>query len=187
MARAPTILATIGLVLSLYALHVEHTQAALEAARDAYESSGRGDGTGEEEIIFEEYRSLCDIESLGASCSATFALPEGRMLSYFGLVPAESPLDVPNALLGALYYAYVLLYSLNVTASVFPPALTFAASCMAMSSSLFLAYKLLVLKKLCLLCWTTHVLNFLLIVHYGRALLGTAGGSRGEKAKKKMA
>ena len=33
MARAPAILAAIGLALSLYALHVEHTQAALEAAK----------------------------------------------------------------------------------------------------------------------------------------------------------
>ena len=87
MARAPTILAAIGLALSLYALHVEHTHAALEAAREA--------GTMAEE--FEEYKSLCDIEALGASCSATFALPEGRMLSYFGLVAEKSPLDVPNA------------------------------------------------------------------------------------------
>ena len=70
MARAPTILAAIGLVLSLYALHVEHTQATLEAAKEA--------APAEE---FEEYKSLCDIEALGASCSATFALPEGRTLS----------------------------------------------------------------------------------------------------------
>ena len=51
-------------------LHVEHTQAALEAAKEA--------APAEE---FEEYKSFCDIEALGASCSATFALPEGRMLS----------------------------------------------------------------------------------------------------------
>mmetsp|Transcript_29953 Transcript_29953/g.87478 ORF Transcript_29953/g.87478 Transcript_29953/m.87478 type:complete len:136 (+) Transcript_29953:410-817(+) len=130
----------------------------------------------------EEYKSLCDIEALGASCSATFALPEGRMLSYFGLVPEKSLLDVPNALLGALYYTYVVLYSMQITSSVFPLGLTFFANSMAMSSSVFLAYKLLVLKKLCLLCWTTHVLNLSLIVYYGRKVFGSKGNS-GKKKK----
>ena len=174
MARAPTILATIGLILSLYALHVEHTQAAIEVAKE----SGMAD------MEMDEYKSLCDIEALGASCSATFALPEGRMLSFFGLVPEKSMLDVPNAFLGALYYSYVILYSLGITSSFFPLGLTFFANCMAMASSVFLAYKLLVLKKLCLLCWTTHVLNFSLIVYYGRMMFVR---KKGENSKKKAA
>jgi len=173
MARAPTILAAIGLVLSLYALHVEHTQATLEAAKEA--------APAEE---FEEYKSLCDIEALGASCSATFALPEGRMLSYFGLVEEKSPLDVPNALLGSLYYTYVVLYSMQITSSIFPLGLTFFANSMAMASSVFLAYKLLVLKKLCLLCWTTHVLNLSLIVYYGRKVFGAKGDAASGNKKK---
>ena len=179
MARAPAILAAIGLALSLYALHVEHTQAALEAAKEA--ASADGSMMAEE---FEEYKSLCDIEALGASCSATFALPEGRMLSYFGLVAEKSPLDVANAVLGALYYTYVMLYSMQITSSIFPLGLTFFANTMAMASSVFLAYKLLVLKKLCLLCWTTHVLNFSLIVYYGRKLFGAKGdAASGDKKK----
>ena len=105
------------------------------------------------------------------------------MMSYFGLVPEKSTLDVPNAFLGALYYTYVILYSLGITSSIFPLGLTFFANVMAMASSVFLAYKLLVLKKLCLLCWTTHVLNFSLIVYYGRKMFGTR--SNGEKSKKK--
>lgn len=177
--RAPTILAAIGLVLSLYALHVEHTQAALEAAREA----ASADGITMAEEGFEEYKSLCDIEALGASCSATFALPEGRMMSYFGLVEEKSPLDVPNALLGSLYYTYVVLYSTQITSSIFPLGLTFFANSLAMSSSVFLAYKLLVLKKLCLLCWTTHVLNFSLIVYYGRRVFGAEGKVSGDKKK----
>ena len=173
MARAPTLLATVGLILSLYALHVEHTQAAIVAARES----------GVADMEMNEYKSLCDIEALGASCSATFALPEGRMLSYFGLVPEKSTLDVPNAFLGALYYTFVLLYSMGITSPAFPLGLTFFANSMAMASSVFLAYKLLVLKKLCLLCWATHVLNFSLIAYYGHKLFR----SKGESAKKKAA
>jgi len=33
--------------------------------------------------------------------SKVFQLPEGRMLTYFGIVPEDSLLDVPNAALGA--------------------------------------------------------------------------------------
>ena len=109
--------------------------------------------------------------------------PPGRMLSYFGLVEKGSPLDVPNALLGSLYYSYVLLYSMQITSSIFPLGLTFCANSMAMASSVFLAYKLLVLKKLCLLCWTTHVLNFSLIVYYGRKVFGAKGNASGDKKK----
>ena len=96
------------------------------------------------------------------------------MLSYFSLVPKGSPLDVPNAVLGALYYTFVILY--DVKALPLPLGVTFFATCMAMSSSIFLACKLIILKKLCLLCWTTHVLNFLLIVHYGMLLGGKTKG-----------
>ena len=137
------------------------------------------------DMEMDEYKSLCDIEALGASCSATFALPEGRMLSFLGLVPETSILDVPNAFLGALYYSYVILYSMEITSSVFPLRLTFFANCMAMASSVFLAYKLLVLKKLCLLCWTTHVLNFSLIVYYGRKMFFVS--KKGENSNKKDA
>jgi hypothetical protein len=166
MAR-PTTAALLGIILSLYALHVENVQHAREEAEDM----------GEE--LLGEYRSLCDIEALGASCSATFALPEGRMLSYFGLVKEGSPLDVPNALLGVLFYSYVL-FSDNVGAALRPPGgLTLFAASLAMSSSVFLAYKLMVLRKLCLLCLTTHVINLVLINHYVRAFF------RGTTTKKK--
>mmetsp|Transcript_5401 Transcript_5401/g.11764 ORF Transcript_5401/g.11764 Transcript_5401/m.11764 type:complete len:168 (-) Transcript_5401:249-752(-) len=165
MLSRPIILATIGLILSCYAVYVEHRQAEIEAAEAAGET-------------LEEFQSLCDIQSIGASCSATFALPEGRMLSYFGIVPKGSALDVPNAVLGALFYTYIIL---NETLVQLPLGLTFFATCMAMSSSIFLACKLIILKKLCLLCWTTHVLNFLLIVHYGGRLIS---GDKGKvKAK----
>ena len=60
--------AIFGLILSYYALYVERK----------IEHKGNDD---------EEFTALCDIESIGASCSAVFQLPEGRMLSLFGIVP----------------------------------------------------------------------------------------------------
>ena len=79
-------------------------------------------------------------------------------MSYLGLVPVDSILNVPNAALGAVYYFYQL-----VLQSHFPYAMTVFAALAAMASSIFLAYHLTLLQELCILCWTTHVLNALLL------------------------
>ena len=69
--------AILGCVLSAYALYVEH--------KVAHKSPD------------EEFTAFCDIETIGASCSNVFSLPEGRMLTYFRIVPEGSIFDVPNA------------------------------------------------------------------------------------------
>lgn len=87
-----------------------------------------------------------------------FELPEGHLLSYFGLVERHGDFDIPNALIGCVYYVYMSSLS-----RYFPPALTKFASTMAFMTTVFLAYQLtFVVKELCLVCWTTHVLNALL-------------------------
>ena len=104
-------------------------------------------------ISSDSYHSLC-------ICSAVFALPEGRMVSYLGIVPKGSILDIPNGLLGVLFYAYRLFL-----ADIFPP-LTQVATALSFMSSVFLAYKLFfVLGDLCVLCLSIHVINTLLMVH----------------------
>jgi uncharacterized membrane protein len=86
--------------------------------------------------------------------SVVFTLPEGRLLSYFGLVPKEHFLDVPNAALGVVLYTYRLLLE-----KTFPP-LTKILTVSAFASTVFLAYQLtFVLNDLCLLCWSIHVIN----------------------------
>lgn len=95
--------------------------------------------------------------------SAVFAMPEGRMLTYFKIVPPGSWLDVPNAVLGLIYYHIVLLFS-----NILPSQLIFAISVGAMSASVFLAVRLVQLNELCILCWTTHIINTTLLVYFGR-------------------
>lgn len=91
--------------------------------------------------------------------STVFTLPVGRMLSFFGLVPEGSFLDVPNAVLGVLYYTWLLLLI-----DLVPEELTQAIAVAAFGSTVFLAYQLtFVLFELCILCWTTHVINSLLL------------------------
>eukprot|EP00555_Chaetoceros_dichaeta_P015145 CAMPEP_0198261854 /NCGR_PEP_ID=MMETSP1447-20131203/10494_1 /TAXON_ID=420782 /ORGANISM="Chaetoceros dichaeta, Strain CCMP1751" /LENGTH=118 /DNA_ID=CAMNT_0043949901 /DNA_START=28 /DNA_END=381 /DNA_ORIENTATION=+ len=85
------ILSTFGFILSIYALYVEHRM------------SHPPDGDDE------EFVALCDIDAIGASCSHAFTLPEGRLLTYLNIVPHDHFLDVPNAVLGILYYTSIFL------------------------------------------------------------------------------
>jgi hypothetical protein len=93
---------------------------------------------------------------LYSTTSSVFQLPEGRMISYFGLVPDGHMLDVPNAALGLVYYTVWLLILPKLPKT---KLVTFVVSSLAMSSSVFLAIQLLILKELCILCWSTHVIN----------------------------
>ena len=85
------------------------------------------------------------------------------MLTYFKIVPPGSLFDVPNAALGLIYYHIVLLLS-----NTLPSKLIFAISVGAMSASVFLAIRLVQLNELCILCWTTHIINTTLLVYLGR-------------------
>ncbi len=54
--------------------------------------------------LFSSLYSMC-------SYSNVFQLPEGRMLSYFGIVPEGSFLDVPNAALGTRLESFLLFHT----------------------------------------------------------------------------
>mmetsp|Transcript_59150 Transcript_59150/g.70578 ORF Transcript_59150/g.70578 Transcript_59150/m.70578 type:complete len:154 (-) Transcript_59150:35-496(-) len=139
MQHMTKVLASIGALLSLYALYVENR-------------------THEDD----EFVALCDIDRIGASCSQVFQLPQGRLLSYIGLIPEEHALDVPNAALGFCFYL-LMLASEIVT---IPAMVIQLAVLMAFSSSVFLAYILATIRELCVLCLTTHVINSCLLYIY---------------------
>lgn len=94
--------------------------------------------------------------------SAVFQLPEGKMLSFFGLVPKESALDIPNGVLGMLFYIYVFIRCnyLRKSKMILLDRRVNAVICsLAFASSLFLARKLYIIKEICVVCLTTHVIN----------------------------
>merc|ERR1712125_266515 len=124
---------------------------------------------------FEPFVALCDIESIGASCSSTFNLPQGKLLSYFGIIPSGHLFDVPNALLGMLYYIVTVLLDQTINS---PGAKLFLASA-GMSISIYLAIVLTVLSEFCIVCWSTHAINALLFFSALQPFLGV-----GVKAKK---
>lgn len=128
----------LGLSLALYALHVEAN------------ASVPG------------FSALCDLTipltavglpAVEASCSATLASPEARLLSFLSLVPADAPayLNPPNALLGAAYYAALLLLP--------PSPVTRLLACVSLCATLFLAKVLVGKREVCLLCISSHLVN----------------------------
>jgi hypothetical protein len=98
--------------------------------------------------------------------STVFSLPEGKMLSFFGIVPSGHFLDIPNGILGMMFYSYILLrhitsppLSPGPLSGLFLPQSNFIISSLAFASSLFLGRKLYLIKEICVLCLTTHILN----------------------------
>lgn len=155
-------LSFLGWILSAYALYVEYKTS------DLNENDNN-------------FTALCDIPQLGASCSAVLNLPQSHLLRYFNLVQDDdSVFNVPNAGLGILYYTYMMVYLItrlttpsSSTPIAFTDYLTLVVSTLALSVSLYLAYELTKLGDLCLLCWTTHLINAILFVRmYQRAIVG---------------
>jgi uncharacterized membrane protein len=166
------ILCVLGFIISMYAVYVEHM-----TSRQSSEDS-TSSGTDEKLFPTSEFKALCDIESIGASCSAVFQLPEGRLLSYMNIVPHGSVLDVPNAALGVIYYFTIFSLESFVAKTTFIQQITVAINATALISSIILAIKLLELREFCIVCLTAHVLNTLLIVFYVKRLLKTRGGKQ---------
>lgn len=156
----------------MYALYVEHMTS---HSSEDFSSNGTTD---EMPFPTSEFKALCDIESIGASCSAVFQLPEGRLLSYLNIVPHGSVLDVPNAALGVVYYFIIFILESFVAKILFIQRLTVAFNSAALMSSVILAIKLIQLREFCIVCLTAHVLNTLLIVFYVKRLLKTNGGKK---------
>lgn len=106
--------------------------------------------------------------------SAVFSLPEGKMLSFFKIVPEGHPMDIPNGVLGMLFYTYTILRYMMMDNKKKQPFLLFTftinliISTLAIASSLFLARKLYMIRELCVVCVTTHIINTTLWIRAAR-------------------
>ena len=107
-----------------------------------------------------------------------------EVLSSLSIVPNGHLLDVPNAFLGLLYYTTIFIieqFLYHQITFLDMKVITVTLNSLAMSSSIYLAYKLIMIKELCLLCWTTHLLNLLLLFHYGKRLFVSSFGKEKEE------
>jgi len=96
-----------------------------------------------------------------------FSLPEGKMISYFGIVPEGHPLDISNGVLGMIFYFYTLIrYYTGKRPSgislLFTTGMNIFISSSAIASSVFLARKLYIIREVCVVCISTHIINTML-------------------------
>lgn len=99
------------------------------------------------------------------------------MLSFFKIVPEGHYMDIPNGALGILFYTYTILrYMMMDNKKNHQPFVLFTftinlmISTLAIASSLFLARKLYMIRELCVVCVTTHIINTALWI---RAVCGS--------------
>lgn len=149
-------LGVVGLCLALYALHVEH-----EAVKQAEKGL--------------QYHALCDISSIGASCTAVFTSKWGKLMSTLGLVPAGGMLDLPNAAYGAAYYLSVILHPYIP----FGSSLLLVGTLASFVTTCILAYALaFILGDICVVCISTYFVNSALLV-----LVVRANGAKAKKSR----
>ncbi|KAA0717394.1 Vitamin K epoxide reductase complex subunit 1-like protein 1 [Triplophysa tibetana] len=130
----------LGILLSMYAFHVER-----EKSLDA------------------SYRAACDVSSW-VSCSKVFTSRWGRGFGLLGSIFGnDSAVNQPNSVYGILFYVFQML--LGLTASAMAALLLMTTSIASVVGSVYLGYILyFVLKDFCFICVTTYVLNFILFV-----------------------
>jgi len=133
------LLALLGMLLSGYALYVEHKVSSRKAALAA--------GIADESS--EEFVALCDLGSW-ASCSDVLTSEASHM---FG---------PPNALLGFLFYCAILIYP-TFTFIPFRETLFLAATAFSCLLTFYLGATLYKMGDFCVLCVSTYVINWALL------------------------
>ncbi|XP_077594978.1 vitamin K epoxide reductase complex subunit 1 [Stigmatopora nigra] len=128
-----------GLILSVYALHVE-----LSREHDP------------------AYRAMCDLGE-SVSCSKVFTSRWGRgfgLVQFF--VAQDSLLNQPNSILGVIFYTLQL--GLGLSLSKKAALFLVLSSWVSVAGSLYLASILaFVLGDFCMVCVSTYLVNFALL------------------------
>ncbi|KAM6970156.1 vitamin K epoxide reductase complex subunit 1-like protein 1 [Aplochiton taeniatus] len=135
----------LGIILSLYAFHVER-----EKERDS------------------NYKAICDLSN-SISCSKVFTSRWGRGFGLLGSIFGnDNVMNQPNSVYGIVFYIFQLL--LGMTVSAMAALILMTTSILSVMGSLYLGYILyFVLKDFCILCITTYALNLILfILNYKR-------------------
>ncbi|KAM9500031.1 vitamin K epoxide reductase complex subunit 1-like protein 1 isoform 1-T1 [Salvelinus alpinus] len=137
---ARLLVCVLGILLSLYAFHVE-----TEKSRDS------------------NYRAMCDVSN-SISCSKVFTSRWGRGFGLLGSIFGnDSAMNQPNSVYGIVFYVFQLL--LGITVSAMAALILMATSILSVMGSLYLGYILyFVLEDFCIICITTYALSFILFM-----------------------
>lgn len=116
-----------------------------------------------------KYTPFCDFAAW-AKCSKVLMSPYGRFLNYIGIAAKDSMLDLPNPIMGTVYFLLHVAYPLfKAIPGIGPfPFLNEIASAISLGVvffSVWLAHKLFfVLHDFCIVCVSSYVCNILLFV-----------------------
>ncbi|CAO1433633.1 unnamed protein product [Diamesa hyperborea] len=112
-----------------------------------------------------KYEAMCDINPK-VSCTKVFNSEYGR---GFGLIPKDSPLNLPNGLFGIVHYFIIAL--LGFFDSIKLVKLQFGLVILSNLLSVYLAYVLyFILQDLCLVCVATYIFNIVSLVFVWKKL-----------------
>jgi vitamin-K-epoxide reductase (warfarin-sensitive) len=136
LSTTVSVAAVLGICLATYALYVEHAS-----------------------TLDSGFKAACDIDWLGASCTKVFSSEYGRLGSHLGLLEAGSPLDLPNAAVGLVFYVAVLLLPYAPLSQFVKRWLLLVAAVMSAAASAYLGYALHLLGDFCVVCVSTYIVN----------------------------
>ena len=107
-------------------------------------------------------------------CESAISVLTHIILSLFPKVTKGSAFDIPNGVLGMLFYTYVLLRcNIMKSSSLFllDRRINAVICSLALASSIFLARKLYMIKEICIVCLSTHVINTTIFLRAMREVL----------------
>ncbi|GBM71329.1 Vitamin K epoxide reductase complex subunit 1-like protein 1 [Araneus ventricosus] len=137
---ATTIFCIAGLLLSIYAYHVE-----VKKEKD------------------ENYTAMCDI-SEHMSCTAAFSSKYGKGFGILEhIVGKESILNQPNSVFGLVFY--LIFMPLGEIPNLTVSKIMIGLAVLSNLCSVYLAYILMfILYDFCVVCVTTYAVNFFLLI-----------------------
>ena len=141
------VLGFLGLLISLYIVYVEVNLAASAM-----------------------YQPMCDSETLGVSCSKVFSSNAGHLLSFVGVVPKRSQLDLSNGVLGSIFYMIIFVVP-NVEGIPLDVKVwsVLALSIVSSIVSCLLGYVMIRdLKEICIVCSFLYLVNLFILIYAHR-------------------
>jgi len=142
------IAAVIGLFVASYALYIEYS----------HEYSKK------HQLMEPTY--FCDHLVSWASCSAAITGPYGKMLSKWGIVEKGSTFDIPNAVIGFIFYVLALIPWHTITLfGINGLDIFIMASTCSLMFSLYLAYVLkFIIHEFCIICVSSYTINIVIFI-----------------------
>lgn len=145
----------IGLLVSFYGYYVERSK-----------------------VLNDYYIATCDINEV-VSCTKLLTSEYSHLLYVFNVVGKSSPFNVPNTVLGMLYYSFMIFIGnfVNRNLYIHLVAAIVATFCVALSGYLSYVVVSKLNNVLCMICMTAYVCNIGIFMAVVPPLYNAVSGS----------